>query len=65
MKSMLDIVLTLVFSIVMLLFMAFPAIKIVEAIEKIIPLSEKLHNILQVLITILLSLSVGLFLKFA
>ena len=65
MKSMLDIVLTLVFSIVMLLFMAFPAIKIVEAIEKITPLSEKLHNILQVLITILLSLSVGLFLKFA
>ncbi len=65
MKSMLDIVLTLVFSIVMLLFMAFPSIKIVEAIEKITPLSEKLHNILQVLITILLSLSVGLFLKFA
>ncbi len=62
---MLKIILTLVFSIVMLVFMAFPAIKIVEAIEKLIPLSEKLHNILQILITILLSLAVGVFLKFA
>ncbi len=60
-----EIVLTLVFSIVMLVFMAFPAMKIVDAIGKITPLSEKLHNILQILVTILLSLAVGLFLKFA
>ena len=60
-----EIVLTLVFSIVMLVFMAFPAMKIVEGIEKITPLSIKLHNILLILITILLSLAVGLFLKFA
>ena len=62
---MLNIVLTLVFSVVMLVFMAFPAIKIVDSIEKITPLSEKLHNILLILITIVLSLVVGLFLKFA
>jgi len=62
---MLEIVLTLVFSVVMLIFMAFPAMKIVEGVEKITPLSEKLHNILQIFITILLSLVVGLFLKFA
>ena len=60
-----EVVLTLVFSIVMLVFMAFPAMKIVEAIGKITPLSERLHSILQILITILLSLAVGLFLKFA
>jgi len=62
---MLEIVLTLVFSVVMLVFMAFPATKIVDSIEKITPLSEKLHNILLILITIVLSLAVGLFLKFA
>ncbi len=60
-----EIVLTLVFSVVMLVFMAFPAMKIVEGVEKITPLSKKLSNILQILITILLSLAVGLFLKFA
>ncbi len=62
---MLKVILTLVFSIVMLVFMAFPAIKIVEAIGKLIPLSKRLYNILQILVTILLSLAVGLFLKFA
>ncbi len=62
---MLNIILTLVFSIVMLLFMAFPAMKIVEAIGKLTPLSKKLYNILQILVTILLSLAVGLFLKYA
>ena len=62
---MLDIILTLVFSVVMLVFMAFPATKIVEAIEKRTSLSEKLHNVLLILITIVLSLIVGLFLKFA
>ena len=62
---MLDIILTLVFSVVMLVFMAFPATKIVDAIEKRTPLSEKLHNVLLILITIVLSLILGLFLKFA
>jgi len=62
---MINIVLTLVFSIVMLVFMAFPAMKIVDFIETKISVSEKVHNVLLVCMTILLSLLVGLFLKFA
>jgi len=62
---MLDIVLTLVFSVVMLIFMAFPAMKIVNFIGSKITLSEKMHNILLIGIIVLLSLSIGLFLKFA
>jgi len=62
---MLDIVLTLVFSVVMLVFMAFPAMKIVDFIEKKFTISEKTYTFLLILITILLSLSIGLFLKFA
>jgi hypothetical protein len=60
-----DLVFTLVFSIVMLVFMAFPAMKIVEWIDTKAALSERWHNILQVVITILLSLLMGLFLRFA
>jgi len=58
-----DIVVTLVFSIVMLLFMAFPAIKIVEYLEPKLNLSQKSKNTLIIVITIILSLLVGLFLK--
>ena len=60
---MINIVVTLVFSIVMLLFMAFPAIKIVEFLERKISLSQKDKNILIIIITIILSLAIGLFLK--
>ena len=60
---MIDIVVTLVFSIVMLLFMAYPAIKITEFIDSKKPLSQNIQNILIISITILLSLMVGLFLK--
>jgi len=62
---MLDIVLTLVFSIVMLVFMAFPAMKIVDLLEKKFTLSEKVHTFLLIFVTLLLSLLVGIFLKFA
>ena len=62
---MLDIVLTLIFSVVMLVFMAFPAMKIVEWIKPQTNYSEKTYAILQILLTILLSLAIGLFLKFA
>jgi len=61
---MVDLVLTLVFSIVMLLFMAFPAMKIVEWIEKRREIPETWHNILLFGMVILLSLFVGLFLRF-
>jgi len=60
-----DIVITLVFSIVMLVFMAFPAMKIVEWIERKIDVPGKWHNILLIGMVILLSLLVGIFLKFA
>ncbi len=61
---MIDIVLTLVFSIVMLLFMVFPAMKIVDWIEESVQITEKWHNFLLFAITILLSLGIGLFLRF-
>ncbi len=60
---MIDIVITLVFSVVMLLFMAFPAIKIVEFLETKMELQAKSKSVLIVVITIILSLIVGLFLK--
>ncbi len=61
---MIDIVVTLVFSIVMLLFMAFPAIKIVEFLEPKLALSQRGKNILITTLTIALSLMVGLFLRY-
>jgi len=62
---MLNIVLTLVFSVVMLVFMAFPAMKIVEWIETKITVPEKWHNPLLIATTVFLSLCIGLFLRFA
>ena len=63
--NMINIVITLVFSIVMLVFMAFPSMKIVEWLRPKTDFSERTYNILQILLTILLSLMIGLFLKFA
>lgn len=62
---MMDIVITLVFSIVMLVFMAFPAMKIVEWIEQRVTIPERWHNVLLIGMVILLSLLVGLFLRYA
>jgi len=62
---MTDIVITLVFSIVMLVFMAFPAMKISQWLRPKLALSERAHNALQIILTIVLSLLVGLFLRFA
>jgi hypothetical protein len=45
--------------------MAFPAMKIVEWLESKITLTDKQHSILQIIITIFLSLLIGLFLRFA
>ncbi len=61
---MIDIVLTLVFSIVMLLFMIFPAMKITEWIENNIRISPIQRNILTFFVTLVLSLGIGLFLRF-
>jgi hypothetical protein len=62
---MTDIVITLVFSIVMLVFMAFPSIKIIAWLRPKTDFSEQTYNILQILLTIILSLMIGLFLKYA
>lgn len=61
---MIDIVLTLVFSVVMLLFMIFPAMKIVEWVEKRISVSDNWHNPLLFGVVIILSLMIGLFLRY-
>jgi hypothetical protein len=59
-----DIVLTLVFSVVMLLFMAFPAIKIVEWLELRFDVLKRWHNPLVLGVVVSLSLAIGLFLRF-
>ena len=61
---MIDIVVTLVFSIVMLFFVAFPAIKIAEFIEKKYNLSTTNKNILTIIFIITFSLTVGIFLRY-
>ncbi len=61
---MIKIVMTLVFSVVMLLFMAFPAMKIVEFIKTKKELSKKTENVILIALTILLSLMIGIFLRF-
>ena len=62
---MLHIVLTLVFSVVMLIFMIFPAMKIVEWLEGQVDIPEKWHNPLLMSTTVFLSFCIGLFLQFA
>jgi len=57
------IIMTLIFTVVMFMFMAFPAIKIVEWVEKRKTLSKESKNILTIVITIVLSLSIALFLQ--
>ncbi|MCB4745398.1 MAG: hypothetical protein LGB07_07120 [Sulfurovum sp.] len=62
---MLDIILILVFSIVMLVFMAFPAMRIAQWLESKEIISPSWHTISVITLTIGLSLVIGLFLKFA
>lgn len=62
---MIDIVLTLTFSIVMLFFISFPAMKIVDFIETKVIIPTKWHNPLLISIIVSISLSIGLFLRFA
>ena len=60
-----DIVLTLTFSIVMLFFMIFPAMKITEWIDARYPIPERYYKPIMLGIVILLSLALGIFLKYA
>ncbi len=58
-----SVMMTLIFSVVMLMFMAYPAMMIVEWIDTRHPLSDRVQNGLSILLTILLSLGVGIFLE--
>ena len=61
---MIDIVIYLVFSIVLLFFMAYPAIKFVEFLSKRVNISKEMENFLVILFIIIFSLIVGAFLKY-
>jgi len=63
--SSMDIVLTLVFSSVMLLFMSYPAMVITNYIEERFELNEKWHTHRVIAFTILFSLLIGIFLRVA
>ena len=58
------LLMTLTFSVVMLMFMAFPAMKIVEWISSKKDLSQEIQNIFIVVLTIILSLMIGVFLNY-
>jgi len=62
--SSMDIVLTLVFSIVMLLFMSVPAMKITTMIERRWSLPDRWHMPMVLLWTVIFSLAIGIFLRF-
>jgi len=62
---MIDTVITLVFMMALLAFAIFPAIKIVEFIEKKKELTSKMKNFLTLFFTIVLALLGALFLKLA
>lgn len=59
-----EIVMTLVFTSALLIFMVYPAMKIVEFIESIIKINDKMYNVLTVMLTIILSLIAGAGLNF-
>lgn len=59
-----EIVMSLVFASVLLVFMIYPAIKIVEFLETKMTITDKMYNVLTVTITIILALIVGVGLYF-
>jgi len=60
-----DLVLTLVFSIVMLFFMIYPAMRITEWIDARYPIPEGYYKPVMLTMVVLLSLAIGLFLRFS
>lgn len=54
-----QIVMTLVFTSALLVFMIYPAIKIVGYLETKMEISDKMYSILTVVITIVLALIIG------
>jgi len=59
-----DLVLTLVFSSVMLLFMSVPAMKVSDLIVRRYPAMQRWHTLLVLFWTLLFSLLIGLYLRF-
>lgn len=59
-----DIILILVFSIVLLLIMFYPAIKIMEYVETKKTLSQRTYTTLTLILTVILSLIAGALLYF-
>ena len=59
-----DIIITLVFSIVMLIFMVYPAMKVTDIIYKKFSLDKRFYNLLTLILTVSFSLLIGLFLKY-
>jgi hypothetical protein len=59
-----DIIFILIFSVVLLFFTAYPAIKIVEFFDKKNKLNSFRYNLFTVLLTILLALAGGVFLRY-
>ena len=59
-----DIIFISVFSVVLLFFSIFPAIKIVEFIEKRKKLTTKEYNLYTIVFTVIISLLGGLFLRY-
>ena len=54
-----NIVINLVFSVVLLMFMIYPSIRIVDFLKAKIDMSDRFYNISTVILTIILSLIVG------
>ncbi len=63
--SNMDLALTLVFSSVMLLFMSYPAMRISQWLEERFNLDPKRHALRVISLTILFSLLIGIFLRYA
>ena len=59
-----DIIFTLIYSVVMLVIMIYPAMKIVEYADSKFDISESLYNKLTVITTIVLAILCGAFLRF-
>jgi hypothetical protein len=65
MMNDMNIALTLVFSVVMLLFMIYPAMVVTGWLEEKMGMDEKWHNPVMLSLVVLFSLLIGLFLRFA
>jgi len=61
---MTDLVVTLVFSIVMLIFMIYPSMIISKKLRANFDFSVKTYNLLTIFFTLLFSILTGIFLKY-